>query len=90
MTDDLAMGAITEAYGQAEAAVMAVQSGNDMLITRGLQRPGSSAVLKAVKGGRIKESRIDVSVRRILEWKQQLGLDIDRECSSSFTIRLTF
>lgn len=73
MTDDLAMGAITEAYGQAEAAVMAVQSGNDMLITEDF-RTGIDAVLKAVKGGRIKESRIDVSVRRILEWKQQLGL----------------
>ncbi len=73
MTDDLAMGAITEAYGQAEAAVMAVQSGNDMLITEDF-RTGIDAVLKAVKSGRIKESRIDVSVRRILEWKRQLGL----------------
>ncbi len=73
MTDDLAMGAITEAYGQAEASVMAVQAGNDMLISSDF-KTGIAAVLKAVKSGRIKESRIDVSVRRILEWKQQLGL----------------
>jgi beta-N-acetylhexosaminidase len=33
MTDDLAMGAIASAYGQAEAAVLAVQAGADMLIT---------------------------------------------------------
>ena len=73
MTDDLAMDAITEAYGQAEAAVMAVQAGNDMIISRDFET-GINAVLKAVKSGRIKESRIDVSVRRILQWKQQLGL----------------
>ena len=73
MTDDLAMGAITAAYGQAQAAVMAVQAGNDMLITEDF-KTGISAVLEAVKSGRIKESRIDVSVRRILEWKAQLGL----------------
>jgi beta-N-acetylhexosaminidase len=73
MTDDLAMDAITEAYGQAEAAVLAVQSGNDMLITEDF-KTGIDAVLQAVKSGRIKESRIDVSVRRILEWKKQLGL----------------
>jgi beta-N-acetylhexosaminidase len=73
MTDDLAMGAITAAYGQAQAAVMAVQAGNDMLITEDF-KTGIGAVLEAVRSGRIKESRIDVSVRRILEWKQQLGL----------------
>ena len=73
MTDDLAMSAITDAYGQAEAAVMAVQAGNDMLISRDFAT-GINAVLKAVRSGRIKESRIDASVRRILEWKRQLGL----------------
>ena len=73
MTDDLAMDAITLGYGQAEAAVMAVQAGNDMLISSDFTT-GIAAVVKAVQSGRIKESRIDVSVRRILEWKHQLGL----------------
>lgn len=73
MTDDLAMDAIAEAYGQAEAAVLAVQAGNDMLISRDF-KTGINAVLKAVRSGRIKQSRIDASVRRILEWKRQLGL----------------
>ncbi len=73
MTDDLNMGAITEAYGQAEAAVMAVEAGNDMLITADF-KTGEMAVLKAVESGRIKESRLDESVRRILKWKHSLGL----------------
>jgi len=73
MTDDLAMGAITSAYGQAEAAVMAVEAGNDMLISQDF-KTGIDAIVKAVKDGRIKESTIDQSVRRILQWKQSLGL----------------
>jgi beta-N-acetylhexosaminidase len=73
MTDDLAMGAIAKAYGQSDAAVLAVEAGNDMLISADF-KSGISAVLKAVKSGRISEARIDQSVRRILKWKRQLGL----------------
>ena len=73
MTDDLNMGAITEGYGQAEAAVMAVEAGNDMLITADF-KTGMVAVLRAVQSGRIKESRLNESVRRILKWKHDLGL----------------
>ena len=73
MTDDLAMGAITGAYGQAEAAVLAVEAGNDMLITGDL-KTCARAVYAAVQSGRVREARIDQSVRRILKWKQQLGL----------------
>ena len=73
MTDDLAMGAIAEVYGQADAAVLAVEAGNDMLISADF-RTGIAAVVKAVESGRISEARIDESLRRILEWKRQLGL----------------
>ena len=73
MTDDLAMGAIAEAYGQADAAVLAVEAGNDMLISADF-KTGIAAVVKAVESGRISEARIDESLRRILEWKRQLEL----------------
>lgn len=73
MTDDLAMGAIAKVYGQSDAAVLAVEAGNDMLISADF-KSGISAVVKAVKNGRISEERIDQSLRRILEWKRQLGL----------------
>ncbi len=73
MTDDLAMGAIAEVYGQADVAVLAVEAGNDMLISADF-RTGIAAVVKAVESGRISAARIDESLRRILEWKRQLGL----------------
>lgn len=73
LTDDLVMGAITEAYGADQAAVLAVQAGNDMLLST--EYPVQyNAVLEAVKAGTISESRLDESVLRILNWKQSLGL----------------
>ena len=73
MTDDLDMDAIRNYTGNSEAAVMAVKSGNDILCCTDLdvQYP---AVLNAVQNGEIPVSQIDASVRRILEWKQDLGL----------------
>lgn len=73
MTDDLYMDAIRNYTGNSEAAVMAVKAGNDILCCTDfeIQYP---AVLEAVKNGEIPVSQIDASVRRILKWKQNLGL----------------
>lgn len=73
MTDDLYMDAIRNYTGDSESAVMAVKVGNDILCCTDfeIQYP---AVLKAVQDGEIPVSQIDASVRRILEWKQKLGL----------------
>ena len=73
MTDDLYMDAIRNYTGNSEAAVMAVKAGNDILCCTDfeVQYP---AVLEAVQNGEIPISQIDASVRRILEWKQNLGL----------------
>lgn len=73
MTDDLYMDAIRKYTGAAEAAVVAVQAGNDMLCCTdyGTQYP---AVLAAVQNGVISVERIEESVRRILMWKQSLGI----------------
>ena len=73
ITDDLVMQAITDAYGAGEAAVLAVLAGNDLLCSSeyGVQY---DAVLAAVKDGRISEEIIDAAVRRVLTWKQTLGL----------------
>jgi len=73
MTDDLCMDAIRNYTGNSEAAVMAVKAGNDILCCTDfeIQYP---AVLEAVQNGEIPVSQIDASVRRILEWKQNLGL----------------
>jgi beta-N-acetylhexosaminidase len=73
MTDGLAMKAIKKNYSLKEAAVLAVEAGNDMLAVNDY-KTAITAVLQAVKSGRIDETRIDQSVRRILRWKEALGL----------------
>lgn len=73
MTDDLAMGAVTEQFGAGEAAVQAILAGNDMLCCTeyALQY---EAVLEAVLSGRIDYYTLTDAVLRILRWKQELGL----------------
>ena len=73
MTDDLSMDAIKEYTGVSEAAVLAIQAGNDLLIATNFEQQ-IPAVLAAVEQGTISESRIDESVIRILEWKLALGV----------------
>ena len=73
MTDDLQMGAITALYGDAEAAVLAILAGNDLLCVSEYHTQ-YSAVLDAVKSGRIDEAILDAAVIRILRLKMELGL----------------
>ena len=73
VTDDLVMDAISVPYGVGEAAVLAVLAGNDLLISSDFPEQ-YAAVLEAIRGGRISEEQIDNAVRRILLWKQSLGL----------------
>ena len=73
ITDDLAMDAIGQFTDGESAAVLAVEAGNDLLCCTDFQQQ-LPAVLKAVQEGKISEARIDQSVRRVLRWKQSLGL----------------
>ena len=73
VTDDLAMQAITDTYGAGEAAVLAVQAGNDLLCSTEYQIQ-YQAVLEAVQNGRISEEQLNEAVLRILRWKTNLGL----------------
>lgn len=72
-TDDLIMQAITDRYGDGEAAVMAVAAGVDLLCCSSYQVQ-YEAVLQAVKDGRLELSSIKDSVCRIVQWKHDLGL----------------
>ena len=73
VTDDLVMDAISVPYGVGEAAVLAVLAGNDLLISSDFPEQ-YTAVLEAIREGRISEEQIDNAVRRVLLWKQSLGL----------------
>lgn len=79
MTDALDMGAIVKTTTAAEAAVKAVQAGIDMLTTGPKmplsdQRAMKRAILDAVLSGAIEQTRLDESVRRILNLKSLYGL----------------
>ena len=76
ITDDLGMGAITSRFSLGEAAVRAIEAGDDLLI---LTTPPDeiavvlAALRNAVAGGRISEQRLDASVTRILRLKARIA-----------------
>ena len=73
MTDAMNMKAITDNYSSGEAAVKAIQAGVDLIVMPDNYKEAYKAIQKAVKSGKIKESRIDKSVRRIIYAKIKRG-----------------
>lgn len=73
MTDDLAMKAVADYAKDGAVAVMALAAGNDLLIT-GDYRSQIPKVLEAVENGALSETVVDGACRRVLAWKQALGL----------------
>ncbi|QJD88087.1 beta-N-acetylhexosaminidase [Cohnella herbarum] len=74
ITDDMTMGAISDHYGIADAAVKSVEAGSDILLVAhgyDVAKQVYDKLLQAVKSGKIEESRIDESVRRILVLKSK-------------------
>ena len=72
ITDAMEMGAITQQYTNAEAAVGCIQAGVDIVLGPQLFTQAFDAVVKAVEEGTISEQRIDESVRRILKLKRSI------------------
>ena len=73
MTDDLAMDAVAAYSTDGAVAVMALQAGNDLIITTDY-RTQIPKVLEAVENGTLSPGTIDAACRRVLTWKQALGL----------------
>ncbi len=74
ITDSLAMGAITQSYSAADAAVLSLQAGADLLLMPNGLPEAFDGVMDAVENGGLDEARIDESVRRVLTLKQAYGL----------------
>ena len=74
ITDSLAMGAIAQEYTSADCAVMALDAGVDILLMPEDYAAAFEGVVQAVEEGRLSMERIDESVARVLELKDQLGL----------------
>lgn len=73
MTDDLAMDAVSSYVSDGRAAVMAVNAGNDMIITSDFITMRNQ-VLDAYYNGEIKDDVISQTVTRIIAWKYYSGL----------------
>ena len=73
MTDDLAMDAVAAYSEDGAVAVMALEAGNDLIITTDY-RTQIPKVLEAVENGTLSMDTIDTACRRVLTWKQTLGL----------------
>lgn len=75
ITDGMEMGAITSQYSSAEAAILAIQAGADIILLPADYFSTFDAVVAAVENGKIPESRIDESVARILTLKEKILVD---------------
>lgn len=76
ITDDLVMGAITERYGLAQAASLALENGADMAM---FSSPGAYAsvhkeITARIKQGKLSAADLDQKVGRVLRLKQTYDL----------------
>ena len=77
ITDSLTMEGILAYYNEGQAAALAVEAGDDLLM--GASTPSDVATMiqgikQAMNSGQISQQRIDDSVRRILMLKYDMGL----------------
>ena len=68
ITDDLSMDAVKKYVEDSSAATLAINAGNDMLITSDFISM-KNEVLNSLKEGKIKEETINKAVTRIIAWK---------------------
>ena len=79
MTDDLAMDAVKEYVSNNTSATLAVNAGNDMIITSDFLTM-KNEVLNSVEAGKIQEETIDKAVTRVIAWKYYSDLfDMNKE-----------
>lgn len=85
MTDDLAMDAVKAYAKDGAAAVLALQAGNDLIITTDYHTQ-IPQVLEAVQNGTLDPALLRCACRRVLKWKQELGLLPDGSAENQFPI----
>ncbi len=79
VTDSMQMGAITADYTAGDAAVLALQAGCDLILMPADLEAAFAGVTAAVKDGTLSREWLEVTVRRILEFKVQQGILILEE-----------
>lgn len=78
VTDAMSMKGVKKLFANGDAAVRAVQAGNDVILMPPDCYEAHTAIYDAVQSGVIPRSRIDSSVRKILAAKEWLGLHLNR------------
>jgi len=73
ITDSMDMGGLAAHFDAGEAAVRAIEAGEDQILYSTDTDAAIAAVIAAVESGRLTESRIDASVERILAAKRKIG-----------------
>lgn len=74
ITDSMGMGAITKVWTAADAAVLAVNAGVDLLLNPYTADEAYTGLLDAYGEGNLSEEHIDAAVYRILSSKLELGI----------------
>jgi beta-N-acetylhexosaminidase len=77
VTDALYMGGISDRWSEPEAAVLAIQAGNDMILSpMGSARTAAviEALRQALQDGRLSMARVNEAVARIIALKMQYHL----------------
>ena len=74
ITDAMNMGAIVDAYGSGESAVMAVQAGVDMVLMPADLSEAANALKTAIQDGTISEERVNEALWHVLSLKYDKGI----------------
>ncbi|MCC8162847.1 MAG: glycoside hydrolase family 3 protein, partial [Lachnospiraceae bacterium] len=74
ITDSMQMEAITDRWSSAEAAVLAVKAGVDVILMPENLEEAVAGIQEALQSGAITEERITQSVQKILETKIRAGI----------------
>src|SRR6185436_1079209 len=72
ISDVFDMGGLVAHFDAGEAAVRAVEAGTDLILKSANTDAAIAAIKDAVRSGRLSQSRIDESVRRILRAKERV------------------
>lgn len=73
MTDDMDMAGLADFMTQEEAGLEALKAGNDLILSSSYKRQ-IPKVLEALESGDYSEQALNDSVKRVLVWKNKLGL----------------
>jgi beta-N-acetylhexosaminidase len=79
ITDAMDMGGLAAHFDAGEAAVRAIEAGEDQILFSIDTDAAIAAVREAVRSGRISRARIDESVERVMHAKSGLGSVEDRQ-----------